>query len=372
MGNCLGERHHGWRQSAPTSETLQVTRRIGFTRNRRITGVPTPSGRTTNLADNDLTRAGYPVNSVFQRQWWLDTVAPGWRPLEVRQDDGALLGWMPLTIGAGRYGRSAIDMPPLTQTLGPCLVDSPGDTKQLKRTSRWMKTMSGLAAQIPKTVLFRQGFHHSLPTVLPFIQQGFKVELRYTHLIPDLSDLDQVWSSFSQPMRSSLRRAEGELEVSVTDDVELLIDLVRMTYERQGMKMPHSPKFIRKLDAACAAHDARRILVASDEAGRVHGCRYMVFDSSAAYDLMSGLNPSLRSSNAGSALMWGAIKEAATVSSSFDFEGGSLATHEPFVRKFGPRQTPYTLVSRESKAFRTTALAIDSVRDTAALIKRAR
>lgn len=61
---------------------------------------------------------------------------------------------------------------------------------------------------------------------------------------------------------------------------------------------------------------------------------------------MGGGDPALRNSGATSLCMWEAIRFAATVTKSFDFEGSMIEPVERYFRAFGAIQTPYFSVSK--------------------------
>jgi hypothetical protein len=78
---------------------------------------------------------------------------------------------------------------------------------------------------------------------------------------------------------------------------------------------------------------------------------------SAAYYLLAGAEPSLRTSGAGSLLVWEAIGRASAVTDVFDFHGSMLQPVERFMRAFGSRQTPYLRVTRTTPAARLALAA---------------
>jgi hypothetical protein len=61
---------------------------------------------------------------------------------------------------------------------------------------------------------------------------------------------------------------------------------------------------------------------------------------------MGGGHPELRSSGATSLCMWEAIRHAAKVTKSFNFEGSMIESVERFFRAFGAVQTPYFNISK--------------------------
>ena len=296
------------------------------------------------------------ADCLFQREWWLDAVAPGrWDAVTVEGDDGQLDGWMPYTIRMDRLGLRAMMTPPCTPWLGPWTRPSPSPQPR-RRLAHDMAILDRLAEQLPASDLFEQGFHHQVKTGLPFAQRGFDLGTRYTYIIADLSDLDAVWQSVSSSRRRRIKAAQKQLEVRETDDLDLFLHLYRQTFVRQGEEPTNTDDQVRRIDEACSRQDARRILIAFDESGTAHSGEYLVYDEDTAFDLMSGTDPNYRSSDAGSLLVWEAIVRAATTSKSLNFSGGSLAGVEPFLASFGARQQPYLTISRTSLRWQTLEL----------------
>jgi hypothetical protein len=90
------------------------------------------------------------------------------------------------------------------------------------------------------------------------------------------------------------------------------------------------------------------MLFAVDEKERVHSVAYVVWDAGSAYLLMSGSDPEVRESHAGTLVVWEAIQFAAGVAPQFDFEGSMLEPVERFFRAFGAEQRPYFHVTKTS------------------------
>ena len=153
-------------------------------------------------------------------------------------------------------------------------------------------------------------------------------------------------------MRREIRKARRLLEVRDDLGLDLLHAVWAKTFARQGLELAHPLALLARLDAACAARGARATLFAQDEAGRVHAVAYIVWDAHAAYYLLGGGDPDLRTSGAASLLMWEAILRSRAVTDVFDFEGSMLKPVERFFRSFGARQAPYLYVSRASPAIR--------------------
>jgi hypothetical protein len=278
------------------------------------------------------------AHSLFEQPWWLDAVAPGsWDAATVTRD-GEIIGRLPY-VRMRRWGLTILGQPPLTQFLGPWI--KPGAGAPYERLEFEHEVVRDLAAGLPKHDIFVQECHHSMTNCFPFHCQGFSQSVRYTYIIDDLSDHDKIWAEFSPTARTNIRKAERQVIVRITDDIEVLITLNSMSFHRQGLAVPYSADLIRRLDAACSTRGLRRIFCAEDVDGKPHAALFLVWDADTAYCLMSGNDPQLRHSGAVSLLRWEAIKFAGQVTRRFDFEGSMLQPVERFIRTFGGRQVQF-------------------------------
>lgn len=286
---------------------------------------------------------------LFCRDWWLDAVAPGQWDVALSLKDGKVVASMPYVVER-RAGMKVLTMPALTQHLGPWF--KPSQAKYSKRLANEKDMLTDLAGQ-----LLAQRYDHfyaAWPTGrgnwLPFYWAGFQQTTRYTYILQDLSNLDEIWEELQSNIRSDIRKAEGRFKLRVRADlgVDDFLALNRLVFQRQGMKLPYSEAMVKRLDAICSEKGCRTILIAEDGAGRQHAGVYIVWDEHSAYYIMGGGDPELRSSGATSLCMWEAIKIASGVTRRFDFEGSMIEPVERFVRGFGATQTPYFAIRKTS------------------------
>ena len=290
------------------------------------------------------------TNSIFEQPWWLDAVAPdAWGAVQVSKG-GEIVARLPYVVKQKR-GLTALSMPPLTLTLGPWL--KPSTAKYANQLSQQKELMTSLIEQLPPHDYFSQYFHHSVTNWLPFYWQGFEQTTRYTYVIEALEDLERVWSHFSKKLRWEIRKAQKQLAVRTdVEDIERFLDINALTFKRQGLDVPYNRDVVRRLDAACTKHQARRMFFAEDAQGRIHAVLYFVWDKNSTYALMGGSDPDLRSSGADSLLTWEAIRFAATIGNTFNLAGSMIESVERFNRAFGGMQTPYFHVTRFSRRMR--------------------
>jgi len=302
-----------------------------------------------------------PTNAVFQEAWWLDAVAPTrWDTVEVRKD-GVLQAWMPYVSTRGPLGLKKCGMPPLTQTLGPWVAPAP-DLAPARQLGRHHRLLTELIEKLPDADYFSQNFHFSAQNTLPFFWAGFETKVNFTYVLDDLTDQEALWRGLHRRVRRDIRKAQKRVVVEQTDDLEAFLRLNDLVFERQGQRAPYSHDFVARLDAAAKARDQRRIFLAADADGHHHAAAYVVFNEDAAYYLMGGSDPAYRQSEAGSLVLWEAIRFAGTVSARFDFEGSMMRAVEPVFRSFGARQQPYYNVSRSSRRLRVLMAGRDMLR----------
>lgn len=295
---------------------------------------------------------------IFARDWWLDALvgAGNWDVVLV-EAEGRVLGAMPF-VRNRHLGTWWLSQPPLSQTLGPWIRPLAG--RESERLEWDVRIMTDLIAQLPRFGHFIQNWHHSRGNWLPFHWQGFHQTVRYTYVLDDLSEEKRLWEGLRGSVRSDIRKAGQRYKLYVRSDLGLdsLLPLLRMTFARQGRRLPYSEGLLHRLDAACAQHNCRRSLVAIDPQGRLHAGEYLVWDEMTAYDLLSGSDPALRHSGATSLCKWESIRFAATVTRSYDFEGSMLEPVERQLRAFGAEQRAYSRVWKTRSPFLKVVLLL--------------
>ena len=294
------------------------------------------------------------ANAIFQQPWWLDAVAPGrWDEATVERD-GRVVARLPYVV-RGRRRLRVLTMPPLTQTLGPWVERS--DANPARALSEEHQLLAALESALPTAHAFVQHFSPTMLNALPFHWAGYRLELQYTYRLEGLGSEEALWDGLRGSLRREIRKARRRVEVRDDLPLDRFHAIWAMTFARQGLPAPLSLAALERLDAACAARGARAMLFGRDDAGRVHAVSYVVWDEHAAFYLIGGGDPELRTSGASSLLMWESIMRAREITDVFDFEGSMLRPVERFFRGFGSRQTPYLRVSR-ARAHARAALAL--------------
>jgi hypothetical protein len=286
------------------------------------------------------------MSSVFHEPWWLDAAAPaGWQEVRAEENDRTVAR-MPY-VEQRRFGMHLLLAPPLASRLGPMV--EPGDGRYETRLRRFDSVVGDLIDRLPVADLFRQAAHPDMLSWLPFHRRGFRVEPQLSYVIDALGDIDEVWRGISGRTRRVIRAAGQQVEVERDHSTARLQGMVADTYRRQ--RIPFDPALLDRIVAAAVARDRGTVLTALDRSGRVHASLFGVWDDRRAWYLGGGGDPELRSSGAGSLLMWELIKESAKHVGRFDFEGSMHPGIERYFRNFGGRQETYFLLTRTSTRF---------------------
>lgn len=151
--------------------------------------------------------------------------------------------------------RTAFSPPPDLKIpyLGPALLES-GTVKQRKAERRHRQFIEAVSTRVdeefhPHYTHVRTGIEYTDPR--PFIWNGFDPTPSYTYLVELTPDTDDIFMSFSGDIRRNVRRAESELQYTLSEggatEVEEVISHARARHEEQGLAYDVPPAFARGL-----------------------------------------------------------------------------------------------------------------------------
>ncbi|MBL4652300.1 MAG: GNAT family N-acetyltransferase [Flavobacteriales bacterium] len=221
------------------------------------------------------------------------------------------------------------------------ILNYPERQKYLSKIGFERENITGIIENISSTDYTELILSEKLTNWLAFKWKGYSETSKYTYIIDNGSNITSVWENFKDSTRREIKKAEKQLTISTTEDVDLFYKINQKTFDRQKIKNPYSAELFKKVDAICTEKQCKTIYVAKDGEGNVHGSVYIVWDNNTTYYLAGGSDPEYRTSGAHSLLMWHAIKDAANRNHVFDFKGSMIESVERFFRGFGAIQTPY-------------------------------
>jgi len=277
---------------------------------------------------------------IFARDWWLDAVTgpDNWDAAIVHKNNAPVAA-LPFTVKKLIFWQ-IYKMPELTPWL-QLWIDYPDGQKYSSRLGYEKEMIGQLIEKLPSFHRFRQKYSYELTNWLAFYWHDFQQTTRYSYVLSDLSDLNEIFKGFRENIRREIRKAQKHVKIIESNDINSFFHLNQLTFYRQKARISYSKELVKKVDAACVQKDCRKILLAKDDENRIHAGIYLVWDHKSVYYLMGGSDPSLRNSGANSLLMWHGIKMASSLGKAFDFEGSMMEPIERFFRSFGAVQTPY-------------------------------
>lgn len=292
---------------------------------------------------------------------WLNITTGGNWDVVIVEKGGRIIGAMPFTIKKIKFF-TYLGQPQLTQHLGPWI--RPSEVKYAKKISREKDILLALIKKLPSYDNYTQNWSYNYQNWLPFYWKGFKQTTKYTYVIEDLTNLDEVFRGFQEKVRTDIRKAIGRNKLVIKEDtsIEDFFELNQKVFERQSRKRPFTDNFLKNVIKTLQEENMVKWFVAYDEEERPHAGVLIVWDKETAYYLLGGGDPKLRSSGATSLCIWEAIKFSSTIVKKFDFEGSMVESIERFIRGYGGIQKQYFKVSKTNSKFLNIILNLKSLR----------
>ena len=281
---------------------------------------------------------------IYSRDWWLDCVCgeSSWDVLLYLKNE-EIEAAMPYYIPC----KGLISMPHYTQTMGIWFNPAFEDKCYSRNLFRKQTICEDFIMRLPAHDYFLQNFHYSFTDWLPFYWQGFHQTTRYTYLLPDIGNSDELWNNLGGDIRRNIQKAKNKYQLTVRRNVptDLFLKINAYTYQRQGMK-PYHPEMLRNLIELSRSRNQGDIWGAYDENNCLHAAVFVVWQESCAYSIASGVDRAFRKSGGMALAFWTAVNELSEQVRSFDFEGSMIQGVEHFNREFGGRQTPFFAIEK--------------------------
>ena len=272
----------------------------------------------------------------------------------IAEHHGAVVGVWPYQIKT-TMGLRHLGTPPLTPYVGPWYVIPKSLEKRLSQIKFVNRVFKKFLEQIPLKHTIRSFGHHRLPYWLFLHWNGFRSETRYTHELDVSKPTDDLWNALESKQRNSIRAGKEMYEAVEGESIDQIIPLVRSSFRRKSVEKLLSIAIenkLRKLDDQLKVRNKRRILLAQDASGEIHGGIYLVSDHRTEYLLLSGYKANdVGAQGAIPLLIWHSIKTTREEIYWFDFEGGNIPSIGKFFQSFGATPKPYHYLYRFDNRF---------------------
>ena len=272
---------------------------------------------------------------IFMQPWWLDAVVENdaWDVILIEEARTMSACFVYMVKRKGPF--KAVGMPGLTPFLGFWFGQAVNQSNAATQ----------LMSMLPKNDKFYMQMNYEVFGTA-FDEPVFKKEVLHTYVLSGIKDHDGTYANFKQRIKGEIKKAQGQIQITESSDVDGLYALCQMSYERQARKMDFSLELVRSIYHAVIENNSGVLLTAQDSEGNLHAGTLIVWDHDRAYYLLNGGNPTLRSSGANSLLIWEAIKQASKFTDKFDFEGSMIPGVEKYIQGYNPEKKQYALYTR--------------------------
>src|SRR5665213_538448 len=278
-----------------------------------------------------------PHGTVFHYSWWLQATGSEFKILGYWDENGNLIGGMPLPFKR-RAGLTLYHAPPLSPYLGPIF-----DLTAVDKTPDRLLIMRDIGEQLARAIRGFDSLSYTAGAAAPdlqgFLWADFRADLGYTFRIDGGTTVDQAFQQISRTHRQKLNKS-SEYLIETADDVTVLSKLSNQTFERQGIARPYSENYLHRLWQEASKRNRGVIYTARDLNGRYAAALFIVYDYRASYQIVSGVDMAVPNSPAGGLLTWRGICDALNAGRTFDFEGSRIRGVEQYYRRWGGQAHP--------------------------------
>ena len=300
-------------------------------------------GNESDLQEWDDFVSTSPQGTIFAKSWWLRCVCNENFKIILFRDGREIICGLPLQFKKKLFFNFSF-MPKYTQTLGPVFKPLENISEYKKRSIE-ITALTEILPSISQFQFIKTNCHYSFSNILPFHWSGFSSNVRYTYVLEDLSNLDNIFANITPKYQNKILKAEKlGIKIIETEDIDLFINTIKKSLPEEIFSK--SISIIKKINYVCEQYNSRKIYLAIDPNGLIHSGLFVIYDSKSAYNLIQGGDKELRKSGANILAMWHSIKEMSKTSNIYDFEGSMLENIEIVFRSFGAIQKPYYSVTK--------------------------
>ncbi len=296
-----------------------------------------------------------PQGSVFCRAELLDALDVSW---EIRSVGGAVDSPDAVAVVL-RDERTVVRAPVPFCLYQGILLPHRADEAPHRRVRRELEAVSGLLEGLADETRLSWCLHPSFADVRalswfhyhePELGQ-FRIDVRYTGVVAldPARGLEGVLAGSRTVRRQEYRKAAARFRVEASRDIDLLDELHRRTFDRQGVvRSDREQRLLRSIAAAALDHGFGEILVAFDTDGRAAGAVLFLFDHHSAYYLVAANDPDYRSAGVSTLLfLSGAERTLERGLTALDVIGLNSPSRGDFKTSFGAIPVPYYVATWE-------------------------
>ena len=292
-----------------------------------------------------------PKIPIFSQPWWLDAVCSdeNWDVILIIRNN-VIVASFPFYKSKKEtiFGMNRIAMPILTQKLGPFIIYPPNQ-KIASKLSYEKEIFSEIINQIPKCDHLSINFDYYYTNWLPFYWNGFNQTTRYTYIIEDLSNPKLLFDNFSENKRGDIRKAQKLVTIKYDLSCEEFLTYYCNSLSKLNDSLNYSKELFRNIYESAHFRNQGKIIyaVGKENVEDIYGAIFYIWDAFSIYVLVTAFDPDFRTYAASSLLFYQIMVDNMNTGLKFDFEGSSIEKIENSYNKFGTKQVPFFVISKE-------------------------
>lgn len=189
--------------------------------------------------------------------------------------------------------------------------------------------------------VYEQQYMYSFRNWLPFFWEKYTATTRYTYVIENIKNLDEVWNNLSSNYRNKVKKGEKNSHIAVDIKKEVFYAEHEKVFTKQNLKCPFSKDLWFRLYKECKAHNAGMTMCAKNEKEEIESLIFLVWDEKSVYQILGGNMPEYQKKDTYAYLIWKGIEFAYEKGLNYDFEGSMIKRISKSFREFGGEPKPY-------------------------------
>jgi len=288
---------------------------------------------------------------VFSQPWWLDAICPNSWDVILIERNGKIVASFPYQKKKILKIFTQIGQPLLTQKLGPYIVYESDSLKESKKIQYEHEIYNAIIDNLPKFDAFLINFNWKYKNWLPFYWNGFEQTARYTYILDDIKNYDNLAINYARRKKRLIQKAEKTLTIRYDLPKDVFYDyFVNVIRERGGIVEFSKPIFERIYNAVYE-QNVGKVFYCIDAEENIHAISLVIWDCECAYYLVAMRDEKYKNSGGTEFLVNEMIKYVSKFVNKFDFEGSMIKGVEESFRQYGARQTEYYTIFKHNNPF---------------------
>lgn len=189
--------------------------------------------------------------------------------------------------------------------------------------------------------VYEQQYRYSFKNWMPFLWNKYIAITRYTYVIENTDNLNDVWDNISSKYKGKIRKGKRNCHMEMDIDKEEFYREHEKVFLKQDLKCPFSRELWFRLYEECKKHESGITMGARDEEENLQSLVFLVWDENSVYQILGGNMPQYQRQDTYSYLIWKGIELAAEKGLAYDFEGSVIKRISKSFREFGGEPRPY-------------------------------